>query len=72
MVVDLKPHSGWRELPGVPDRGGHGIRLEELVEEMTSDGFEVVARHDDWSGSGDRYCVVFCRTDGTGPPAAGR
>jgi hypothetical protein len=29
------------------------------VAEMTSDGFEVVARYDDWSGSGDRYCVVF-------------
>ena len=44
--------------------------MDELVEEMTSDGFEVVARHDDWNGSGDRYCVVFRRADA--PVAPGR
>jgi ubiquinone/menaquinone biosynthesis C-methylase UbiE len=68
VVIDLQPHNGWREPSGVPDRGGHGIRDEELIAEMTSDGFEVVARHDDWSGSGDRYCVVFRRVEGPSAP----
>jgi ubiquinone/menaquinone biosynthesis C-methylase UbiE len=68
VVVDLQPNRGWGVLPDVPDRGGHGIREEDLIAEMTSDGFEVVARHDDWNGSGSRYCVVFRRVE---PPAGG-
>lgn len=71
-VVDLEPRTGWRRLPGVPDRGGHGIPMEDLVAEMTSDGFVVAARHDDWTGSGDRYCVVFRRADASRAPAADR
>jgi ubiquinone/menaquinone biosynthesis C-methylase UbiE len=51
-VIDLQPRGDWGDVDGVPDRGGHGIRDEELVEEMTSDGFEVVARYDDWNGTG--------------------
>jgi ubiquinone/menaquinone biosynthesis C-methylase UbiE len=61
VVVDTEPQEGWRQLEGVPERGGHGIREEDLVREMTEDGFEVVARHPDWNGDGDRYCVVFRR-----------
>jgi ubiquinone/menaquinone biosynthesis C-methylase UbiE len=61
-VIDLEPRGDWRDLPGVPDRGGHGIRQEDLVAEMTSDGFEVVERHDDWNGNGNRYCVIFRRS----------
>jgi len=61
VVIDLPPRRDWRVLPGVPDRGGHGIRMGDLVEEMTSDGFEVVARYEDWNGTGDRYAVVFRR-----------
>jgi tRNA A58 N-methylase Trm61 len=60
-VVDTTPQKSWRKLEGVPERGGHGIREEDLVREMTGDGFEVVARHPDWNGDGDRYCVVFRR-----------
>jgi ubiquinone/menaquinone biosynthesis C-methylase UbiE len=60
-IVDTKPQKGWRHLEGVPDRGGHGIREEDLVREMTRDGFEVVARHPAWNGEDDRYCVVFRR-----------
>jgi SAM-dependent methyltransferase len=62
VVVDTEPQGNWRRLEGVPDRGGHGIREDELVAEMTADGFEVVARHPDWNGDDDRYCVVFRRT----------
>jgi SAM-dependent methyltransferase len=62
-VVDLRPRQDWGELPGVPGRGGHGIREEDLVAEMTSDGFEVVARYEKWADSPYRYCVVFRRAD---------
>jgi tRNA A58 N-methylase Trm61 len=61
VIVDTKPQEGWRHVEGVPDRGGHGIREEELVREMAGDGFEVVARHPEWNGDDDRYCVVFRR-----------
>jgi ubiquinone/menaquinone biosynthesis C-methylase UbiE len=57
VVIDLQPRGG---------RGGHGIRMDELVDEMTSDGFEVVERHDDWNGFGNRYCVVFRVVEGPG------
>ncbi len=61
-VIDFAPQEHWRELPGVPDRGGHGIEAEELVADMTGDGFEVVARYDDWDPEEpDHYCVVFRR-----------
>ena len=62
-VIDLRPQD-WGDLPRVPNRGGHGIREEDLVAEMTSDGFEVVARYDEWADSHVRYCVVFRRADG--------
>lgn len=69
-VVDFQPRQDWRDLPGVPDRGGHGIRIDELIAEMTGDGFEVVERHDDWSN--DRFCVVFRRTPEPGFGEAAR
>ena len=58
-VIDIEPQTHWRELPGVPDRGGHGIPPDRLVAEMTADGFEVVGRYEDWPGDEDHYCVVF-------------
>ena len=64
-VIDIVPQRGWRSLPGVPDRGGHGIPPEQLAEEMTDDGFELVARFDDWNGDDERFCMVFLR-DGAG------
>ncbi len=60
-VVDVTPQTSWRDLPAVPDRGGHGIEPEDLIREMTSAGFEVVSRQDNWNGDEDRYCVVFRR-----------
>ena len=62
-VIDLRPQD-WGDLARVPGRVGHGIREEDLVAEMTSDGFEVVARYDEWADSHVRYCVVFRRADG--------
>jgi hypothetical protein len=61
VIVDTEPQQNWRKLEGVPERGGHGIREEDLVREMTGDGFEVVARHAAWNGDAERYCVVFRR-----------
>lgn len=69
-VVDFQPKHDSRAVPGVPDRGGHGIRIDELIAEMTGDGFEVVERHDDWSN--DRFCVVFRRTPEPGFGEAAR
>ena len=60
-VIEIEPQSHWPELTDVPDRGGHGIPAEELIEEMTSEGFEVMGRHEPWEGQPDRYCVVFRR-----------
>jgi len=69
VVVDTEPHRGWSPVAGVPDRGGHGIREEDLRAELTGDGFEVVARHDRWDGRDDRYCLVLRpRGSASAPP----
>ena len=60
-VIDIEPQSSWRELPGVPDRGGHGIPPDDLVAEMIGGGFELVERIDDWPGDDDHFCVLFRR-----------
>ena len=60
-VIDVPPHASWRKLEGVPERGGHGIPRAELVADMRSGGFTVVAQHEEWPGEDDSYCVVFQR-----------
>jgi 2-polyprenyl-3-methyl-5-hydroxy-6-metoxy-1,4-benzoquinol methylase len=65
VVIDTEPQKNWRHLDGVPDRGGHGIKEGDLVREMSGDGLEVVARHHEWPGDGERYCVVFRRAEGS-------
>ncbi len=62
VVVDIEPQTTWRELPGVPERGGHGIPPEDLVAELTTDCFHLVERQDDWDeGEEDHYLAVFRR-----------
>jgi tRNA A58 N-methylase Trm61 len=60
-VIDVPPKPGWRKLDGVPERGGHGIPVEELVADMRGEGFEVATRHETWPAEDDSYCVVFRR-----------
>jgi len=61
VVIDIAPQASWRDLPNVPDRGGHGIPPDVLVREMTSDGFRVVENRAGWHEDPDRFCVVFER-----------
>lgn len=59
-VIETEPQKGWDDVDGELDRGGHGIPEEDLLEAMTSDGFELVERIDPWKGPhGDPYCLVF-------------
>lgn len=60
-VIDIVPQQAWRELPEVPDRGGHGIPPAELVEDMVARGFVLLERIDGWNGDEDRFCLVFSR-----------
>jgi precorrin-6B methylase 2 len=59
VVIDIRPQKSWQALDGVPERDGHGISPDDLIEEMIADGFEVVARFDEWEGDDDHFCVVF-------------
>lgn len=69
-IVDIVPQQHWRELPGVPDRGGHGIPADELIAEMTASGFTLLERHERWNDDPERYCVVFGKAPGR-PGTAG-
>ncbi len=60
-VIDIVPQKHWRKLRGVPERGGHGIPLDDLAAEMTAAGFEQVGRYEDWAGDEERFCLVFRR-----------
>lgn len=61
-VVETAPQKSWGDVDGEIDRGGHGIGIDELLEEMTASGFELVDRFDSWKGPhGDPYCLVFRR-----------
>jgi len=60
-VIDFPPRK-WLSLSdpvkGVPaNRGGHGIPLKILIEEMTAAGFTVDKVVNDWPE--DSYCVLF-------------
>jgi hypothetical protein len=47
---------------GVPDRGGHGVRLEDVIAEVEPAGFRLVERRDEWEGHAERFCIVFTAT----------
>lgn len=60
-VVDFPPSwlltTFWR-VEGVPEnRGGHGIKKEMLIDELTQAGFQLVRVVDNWDGR--HYCVLF-------------
>jgi cyclopropane fatty-acyl-phospholipid synthase-like methyltransferase len=59
VVIEISPQEDWQPLPGVPERDGHGISMDDLIREMADGGFEVTARFDDWEGDEDHYGVVF-------------
>jgi predicted methyltransferase len=57
-VIDFVPDG---DAPsGVPkNRGGHGVRPEQVIDEMTAAGFTLVERAGDWPGGGRNFCVVM-------------
>ena len=65
LVIDFQPgapNAPTHTLPGVPEqRGGHGTPKDQMIEEMTANGFELVRRIEDWS---DReYGILFRRPE---------
>ncbi len=58
-MVDIVPQKNWRQLDNVPDRGGHGIPVDDLITELTASGLQLVEHLEDWNGEEDRYCLVF-------------
>jgi len=41
------------------ERGGHGISLDDMIDEMTSDGFRLISRHPRWGGHEGHHAAVF-------------
>jgi len=49
------------EFPSRSSRSDHGMRIEDLMDEVTAAGFELVREVEDWPGRD--YCVLFSRPD---------
>jgi SAM-dependent methyltransferase len=69
-VIDFPPMLSWL-WPWVPkgvpqNRGGHGVAVHLVVEELTASGFELVQIVEDWPGRWPlaSYCVVFRKPRG--------
>lgn len=59
-VIDFLPRDDIAQPPGTPaERGGHGTPIDQLIDEMTRNGFELDRQVDGWPGSERDYCVVF-------------
>jgi ubiquinone/menaquinone biosynthesis C-methylase UbiE len=55
-VIDFPPRRGG--VDGVPkNRGGHGMPIDLLIQELEQAGFRLEKRIDDWRGR--QYCMVF-------------
>lgn len=59
VVIEIRPDNSWPELSGVPDRGGHGIDPDQLEQDLSTAGFDLVEFTDRWNGDRLRYCSVF-------------
>lgn len=59
LVIETVPQKDWRRLEGVPERGGHGIARERLIQELASGGFEAVQVVEAWNEDPERYAVLF-------------
>ena len=65
LIIDFEPgapNAPTRKLAGVPEaRGGHGTPKDQMIGEMTANGFELVRRIDDWSYRD--YAILFRRPE---------
>ena len=41
------------------ERGGHGISLDDMIEQLTADGFRLVSRHPEWGRHERHHAAVF-------------
>ena len=62
-VIDFNPRTTYPEVKDVPEsRGGHGMPIDLLIEELTAAGFVLEERIDDWRRR--EYCVVVSKPRG--------
>jgi len=41
------------------EHSGHGISLDDMIDELTADGFRLISRHPRWGGHEDHHAAVF-------------
>ena len=61
-IIDFPPDPNFASVEGVPkNRTGHGIAEDVAIEELTSAGFHLEKRIDNWSNHD--YCIIFSKID---------
>ena len=63
MLAALKPGGVIAVVDFLPG-GSHGTPTDQVIEEMSRSGFELVGEVEDWPGGRDDYCVLFRRPGG--------
>jgi ubiquinone/menaquinone biosynthesis C-methylase UbiE len=59
-IIDFPPRKGLEPVEGVPsNRGGHGIPLQIVVDELTAAGLHLEKTVNDWPD--DSYCLLFVK-----------
>lgn len=59
-IIDFPPRQGLEPVEGVPsNRGGHGIPLKIVIEELTAAGLHLEKVVNDWPDHS--YCVLFVK-----------
>lgn len=61
-ILDFEPKSHWDQPEGTPERGGHGMPSDQLIEQMTAAGFALVRIERDWPE--DLYAALFRKPGG--------
>lgn len=56
-VIDFPPRAGWEQPHGTPDRGGHGVSIDQLTRELERAGFERIVL--DWQWDEGMFLAIF-------------
>ncbi len=59
VIVDFPPDRGLPRRSTPEFRGGHGIAADQVIQEMTAAGFQLLQKVEQWQGDDKHYLLLF-------------